>query len=577
MKKRLLSLLLAAAMLWGMLPAALAEAQHAPYVPGELTKALFRDAYQSGSAIRTDMGMALSINAEQLGITGDELDALNAALDALQNAKISVAAAKLEDGVMLDLSGAYLEGAEAVGLDAQLEITKTGLAFTSAALLPGERVSVTWETLLALCGLDEATAAQVLALRDMSLEEIQAGLASAVTSLASAAQTALTPYLQTCVDFIAAQPFSVEENVAADGIFPAAAQEVVFTVSGEALGQLLIALCDQLEADETLVPVLDALFAQLVTDEEPFTTADLCAVLRQEAETLAEEIGAEYVVVGQDEAGSLLYASATVSTASGYGSACNLVCTAWTPEQVDFRLEIFTTDCGTADSGFSIAAQYAADPADPQIVTLSYTLRFMEYACDMLNMAFDLYTEPFVTEDGMSGYRGVCTCTQTMYDFPLNSIASECEMALTAEGGESTRVSATSSTFYDGELAQTVSEQGSFVVTPGEDGPTAEYVLTGAVPESGLDQYTLRARVYAQPYAPDAALTSLALDTASPEETQALLARIEDNAEAVGSALLEKLPEPLLAYLERAEEEDIEEDFEEDIAEAPQKLYKISM
>lgn len=45
MKKRLLSLLLAAAMLWGMLPAALAEAQHAPYVPGELTKALFRDAY----------------------------------------------------------------------------------------------------------------------------------------------------------------------------------------------------------------------------------------------------------------------------------------------------------------------------------------------------------------------------------------------------------------------------------------------------------------------------------------------------------------------------------------------------
>lgn len=201
----------------------------------------------------------------------------------------------------------------------------------------------------------------------------------------------------------------------------------------------------------------------------------------------------------------------------------------------------------------------------------------MEYACDMLNMAFDLYTEPFVTEDGMSGYRGVCTCTQTMYDFPLNSIASECEMALTAEGGESTRVSATSSTFYGGELAQTVSEQGSFVVTPGEDGPTAEYVLTGAVPESGLDQYTLRARVYAQPYAPDAALTSLALDTASPEETQALLARIEDNAEAVGSALLEKLPEPLLAYLERAEEEDIEEDFEEDIAEAPQKLYKISM
>lgn len=558
MKKRLLSLLLCAALLLSMLPGALAEAEHIPYIPGALTQTRFAEAFKSGNAICADMGLSLALNAETLGLTGEEADAVNAVLKAIENAQLSVAAVKIEDGVILELSGAYFGEEDAyASLDAQLEITKTGLALTSDTLIPGERVSVTWETVLAMLGLDETTSAQVLALRSMSLEEIRTVIDSALSLAGFAAKMTAAPYAQILSDFAEGLPVAAEENVAADGIFPAAAMQTTVTVTEKATGELIAALCDVLEADTTLAPMIDAYFAANADpNEAPITTASLCAALREEAAVMTDETYPAQIVEGFDAAGCLLYISVSQTEADGSVIAFNWVNTAAAPEETAFHLEAFTADAQEVYDGLTLDLQYIGDPDDPNVADLHLASRVQAGEQMPFSASLDLSLAPGVTDDGMSGYISEYTCTIALDDgeeILSTSMEGEAQTMLTPEGGEFTYSSYTTETQTDGvSIQQTVQE--TLHLMEDENGPLVEYSELLAMPQMGLDEMFVYAQVYTLPYAPEGTITELALESASEEELNALLGRALTNAQGQLETLMGLLPEELLALMEPAEE-----------------------
>lgn len=554
MMKRLLCLLLAILLPVCPLSAALAEAQHTPYRPGALTRSLFLEAFQRGDAVCVDFGQSLTLNAETLGLTGEDADLLSAVMEALAHTQISAAAVKIEDGVLLELVGTYFTEEESVCIDAQLEITKTGLALTSDAVLPGERVTLSWEAALAMLGLGEEEAAQILALRGMSLKQLQETATSYIRMFTLMAQQIAAPYAQILSDFIAAQPVSVEENVAAEGFFPAAAKETAVIVTSKAIGELLVTLCSQLEQDAALAPMLDALLAQAEPDSGiPPTTAALCAAVRQEAMTLTDEEYPLYLVTGTDADGRPLYGSLCTVLEDGSTAAINLIDCTETPEDgLSCLLQVFASDAEGEYSGLTASLDYAGDPADPQVMSLCMEADVQAGNQSLFSMAIDMDTEPVITEEGLSGYSSTYSYFVTISDEsgPITvSCYGEAEQSLTADGGESTYSYGVSETYMGDELLQQTSTQAGFAVVPGEDRPEGEYIQQMTSPQSGIDEAAFGMWLYTLPYTPAGELTEFALDSASEEDVQALLIRAMTSIQEPMDALFALLPEDLLTLL----------------------------
>ena len=554
MMKRLLCLLLAILLPVCPLSAALAEAQHTPYRPGALTRSLFLEAFQRGDAVCVDFGQSLTLNAETLGLTGEDADLLSTAMEALAHTQISAAAVKLEDGVLLELAGTYFTEEASVCIDAQLEITKTGLALTSNAFLPGERVTLSWEATLAMLGLDEAEAAQVLALRELTPQQLQEAAESYIRMFTLMAQQIAAPYAQILSDFVAAQPVSVEENVAAEGFFPAAAKETAVIVTSKAVGELLVTLCNQLEQDAALAPMLDALLAQAEPDSGiPSTTAALCAAVRQEAMTLTDEEYPLYLVTGTDADGRPLYGSLCAVLEDGSTAALNLIDCAETPEDgLSCLLQVFASDPEGVYTGLTASLDHTADPSDPQAISLSIAADVQAGDQSLFSTAIDMDTEPMITEEGLSGYSSTYSYTATIPDEggPITiSCYGEAEHALTADGGESAYSFGVSETYLGDELLQQTSAQAGFAVVPGENGPEGEYIEQITSPQTGIDEAAFGLWLYTLPYTPAEELTELSLDSASEEDVQALLIRAMTNIQSPMDALFALLPEELLTLI----------------------------
>lgn len=567
MKKRLLSLLLTLALLIGLWAPALAEAAHTPYTPGALSKALFAEAFQRGDKVCATFFQSIQLDAETFDLDDDEAALANLMLHALGNAQFTVGAAKLEGGVLLDLAGTYFadgDNNDSVRFDAQLAITRAGLALTSESLLPGERVILTWEALLSMLGLSEEDSAQLLALRDVTVDQLLETLTASLDALTLTAQQFAAPYVQTVSDFIAAQTVSVEENVAADGLFPAVTQETTIAITAKSFGQLLVALCDQLEQDETLTPMLDMLLMSVAEDDESvLTTADLCAAIRAEAEGMTDEACPLYIILGSDANGEPLYLSSVMMLEDDSCVGFNVISTGGASEDgFGITANLFAMDADEAYSGLDLSMQYDVDSIDPQVFTLWMAAELRADDEVMLSYSLDVISEPILTEENMSGYSISTTVTEEINDGETAvSVAAfnEAQHALTAAGGESYTCSGVSGFTQGDESLMQTTAQVSFIVTPGENGPVGEFLEQMAMSQVGIEEAVVGMKLYTQPYAPDETLTALALDSASEEDVQALAGRLMTNAQAKIDALFELLPEELLAFFaEDAAEQEAE-------------------
>jgi len=551
MKKCLILLLL---ILTLALPGALAQ-DAALYTPGSVTENLFADAFERGDMLALDMQFSLTLSENAGEIFGEDMDVLVPLCEVLENATFTVGAGKIDNGVRIMLAGDYTADAASAALDAALDMTHDGIVFTSS-VIPGECVSAKWETLLSLAGMSGEDIASIMSLRDTDFNALLSEMLTQLQPIIDMAAQIAAPYGETIMAHIASLPMVVSEDVpAADG-YPAAATEVQIQITEKAVGDLIIALCEQLKQDATLCALIDMMLAEAETADAPApTTAQLCdAIMQAASEELTDETLPLNLFIGSDAAGNPLYLSLVAEQEDG--SYFTIV---WIGGQLDetqaaiYNLDVLTL---TAEQeiidGFSFIYAYDGDDANPNV--MSAEMLFAAYADGAEAATFSFYTDNAEADyEGYSGYVGLLTMALHALDGETAvsmDMDAELSSILTAEDSEEVVVVGSMNLAADGEEIPMTFE-GGFLTEVIDGAPIAFMTESAQLPELGIAEWAETYTLYAAPQE-SAQLTETALEAASPEALEALATRALESLEATTATLLELLPQQLLETTENA-------------------------
>lgn len=544
MKKGFLGLILALCLTLLLLPASAEEA----YVPGEITRALLKSAFDSGKIVGGDFTIALDMDTAMLTEGDEEAQAqLDAILGVIQDAEISVGVGKLEDGLRLELGASLTpEGTSGVSISGAADVTLDGISVESD-VIAGKKVTATWETLLALAGVDGQTSAMILSLREVDWATAASEAAAQLqTTMVQAAQLA-APYFQTLASFAASLPMQTETDVAADATHPAAATKITVTFTKDDVRAVCLALADQLEQDENLVPLIDAMLAEVASDTSaPTDTAALCDAIREELEALT---GSEpyTFVIGMDENDVPLFAEVTGLLGGGVYAACYPDGNA---QNFSFML-IDIADNGAVDMAISLSGTFAADADDlklAQNVDFTMKMQGIENDVPVASLDYAVTGRPLTTGDDQPGYQveGAMDMTVSEDDESTmrETLFMNIEQAKTATGGEYSKVHTLLDIYADDTQASIVAT-GSMSIEPSDDGFTGLYTISEQMPLLGLRDLTLSAVLGARAYDADAsaALTPLALESATSDDVNALGAQAVATLQQKMIQLLAALPQ----------------------------------
>lgn len=516
-----------------------AFAQEGIYMPGETAAQLFVDAFESGKIVKADIQLDFSANPDKLNL--DEEEAV--ILSALSNATLTVGAGKIENGLRIEIGAEY--GADMpVAADAALNIMYDGLLLESS-LIEGEGISARWETLLALCGMDSQQAQMILSLRDADLPALAEQLFISTIPYIQMASQALTPYGETIRQAIAALPIETEENLPADGHYPAAAQGIYIPVTASDLGGLIIQLADQLENDAMLSMLISAALAEL--PDSPFSSAaQLCAAAREAGAAMTDTAHPVVFYAGLDNAGKPLYVGAVLQEESLPLASVEIVhAPGESPSRGAFSLGAHLYESEeTVSDGLDISGTYFADPANPNLYAYSLTFGIRAEGEAILVAEAEVSQDASII-DGQQGYSGKQSFSFNIDDGPdVVSIVmtSESGCARTAVGGEYAQITG-SLDVLSGEAVSPVTFACEFAAAPGAEGPTATYTETGSAPSIGIDNYDQLCTLYTATYDPAqiASLQILQLESATSEDIDALAGRIMQSAQAIVRTLRAEL------------------------------------
>lgn len=528
-----------------LLSACAVAEQPAIYEPGKATLKLFNEALKNNVLLAADMQFQLAGDAEKLGASGRYVDQFNA-LSSLSGSKVTLAGGQIDDGVRLELAAALNSGHYA---DAALNITYDGL-LAETSLLPGESVSVRWETLLALLGVPQAEAGAVLSLRDADMAVVMESVAAQAAPMLQMASTYLTAYAKTIADWALALPSSVRENVAAQGHHPAAAKEVTYAVRWNDVGTLLAALADQLEGDPVLSMLLDSVLAQQA-DIPVTSTAELCAVVRQAAAQLNNTEYPVYFCAGYDEHNTPLYLSIIWNAPDATALVFDVVHTGASvaiPSQLYIALGTRDTQNNIVDD-YSFTLSILQDPVNPLIGSLQLGSMIYVDSDPIFYVDYALSSEPFASAEGQSGYSGNHVFSLGVVDgsTPIHfAMTADTQNVPTAAGGEYYLATGTLN-INAGVYSYPFVFTQEMTTTPGSAGPVTVYAENTSGAEVDLEAAGETFTLYTKAYDPakTAALTCLMLETATTEDVESMMDRLIANAEAIEATL----PEGMLYFL----------------------------
>ena len=556
--KKCLSILLVIAML---IPGfSCAEGAAPAYEPGSVIHGLFADAFMEGKMLCADVDAELALNAEALGMTGEDAEILDAVVEIVNTAIIGGAVVNHEDGLILSLGADYVKEGEAGGASAEARIclNQDGL-YIETSLVPGERVTAKWETVLMLLGADEATVQQVLSLRGVDFEMLMAQAQQMAEQVLPVVQQAAMPYLNILTEFLGSLPVTVEENVAAENYFPAAKEEVTFTLSAKMVGELFTKLADQLENDVTVAPALGMMLASPeIMGDNVMTVGALCESIRMAAAGMTDEEYPVHIFFGYGEDDALLYASVVWSDNANMTLVLNVVDSATEGEAGSGCIvEAFMLDAEEAYSGASVSWYMEADPADQNVFDLAIAADVTIQNTSLLSIEYAVGNATMTTEENMPGYSGYQSMTASVVNpesgEPVNVVSSaEFSNYLTADGGEEQVAYGTTDTYVGEASTQSVTES-YFAAIPTEDGPAGRCASFVAQPANGVDSALIDVSLYALPYHAPEQISALALENAAQEEIDALLGRLMMGAQEPLEALISQLPPVILEAMGMAE------------------------
>lgn len=541
--------LLLALLLTFILPSAIAE-DVMPYTPGEVTEALFSEAFSRGDMLTLDMQFDLMLNENAAELFGEDAVVLESVGEALKNSIFTVGAGKIDNGLRIMLKGDYTVDAKTAVLSAALDLTETGVALSCSAL-PNEQITANWETLLALAGASEEEISSIMSLRGADLDALLAELVTALEPVIDMAVQIAAPYGQTILEHIAGLPMAINENVPADAGYPAAATELQIQITDKAIGALVIALADQLKQDATLCAMIDALLAETGEVDAP-TTAQLCdAVIQIASEELTDETLPVNLFIGTDAAGTPLYMNLSKQHEDGTSSLFSSISGKLEDTGATlFNLDILTL---TADqeisNGLSFILAYTIDDANSNVMNAEVLISAYVEGEEVLTTSF--YTDNAINPENPNGYNGLITMALDAADGEdVVSMDMDANIfSLRTENGEELLIEGSLTAMADEEEICSTFE-GTLVTE--FDGVTPVTFMTESLqmPELGIAQWSESYTLTAAPMSTEAPATVTALESASSDDLEALAARAVSSLEETLNTLLELLPPELLETAE---------------------------
>ena len=544
-----------------IVPSALA--QDVVYRVGEPSRGVFADAFLSGKLVKAQVEMDLELDMQTLGVSAEETEAVQAVLDTLAQSKLTIGAGLTGEGVRAAVEAEMTDaaGANPVTIYALADVTLDGIALESD-VIPGKRMSIKWETLLALCGVPQSDIDMIMSLKgidpDQAIEMLEEALETALEELEPmlnmAAQLA-APYAQTVAAFVQTLPVEVKENLTEED-YPPTAVEVSVTITEKDLGTLLGQLCSQLDADASLKIMLNSLLEQAdagVSIEEFLDEMNAIAAGWTGTDTPIT------LYLGMNEDGVPMYAEVYIynepSGESVYGGLFLYQDAdgVWVAEAIGGA---YDAEGNAYGSGY-LGGSYLGDPADPNVCALLIELLAMEGENPLMEMNYTMSIAAaengelpaYDTEASMSMYINDGEESVQMVQ------GTQGRQSLTAAGGEAASTSSTVDTYVEGmALSQTQTlEQ---LVEPTADGGVTGYTkVSQTMPATGVKKLDMTVSYASEniDMVASRALEQIALETVTDEQMDELL-------EQVGVVLLEQkisplmniLPQPAAAALQEA-------------------------
>lgn len=528
------------------LPYAVAEDA---YIPGEISKALIKDAWNSGKMLNADVKFRLDLDGEAMGFHDMDqqiMDAIHAVLDA---ATLNLAAGKIEKGIRLE-AGAALENAQSgddVTADIAANIDLYGVSLESS-LLPGRKVTAKWETLMAMAGMSDADISMMLALRDVDWAVMLPQLFSMLEDYLNMAMQFAAPYVETIAEWTTTLATEEFTDVAAADSLPAAAKATHFYLCEKDVGNLIAALADTLEKDTTLTALADMLLAQAASElgEDAPSVAELIAGMRETAEGMTDTQNPIIFTLGEAADGTPLYSEMYFMDSTNAGIYGSLI-SAPAENGATYAASLMgITAEGTVSDGVSLEIVVA----DQTVNTLFQA--FVDGAA-VLGVDHSMTITGMTTAEGQPGVSTEQTMTVSADDgsstvqMLMNNTA---VMARTADGGETTDVTVAMDMYMEG-TAVTVQAVGGMSLFPAADGFTGSYGVTETMPAMGLNNAGFDAMLSTSAYDPadTAALAETAFETSSADTMEALATQLSSAVQAKASEVLAALPADVQALL----------------------------
>lgn len=555
MKKIILALALCALLLTGCALAA----QDAPYVPGQTANRLVGDAFDAGKVLTWDMNLHLDADPSVFGMAGDNAQLVTGILKLLDQAHLRMGAGKLDGGVRLTL-GAQLDPPEGgagapAGVDVAANIDWDGVSLESA-LIPGQRFTAKWESLLRLGGADEQTLAIYDALKSADWDAVSQQMGDQMGQLSEQLLAVVAPYQQILAQCMENAVMETAENVQAAGDIPAMAARTTLVFSGSDLSKLLTDLANQLDGDETLKG-LAASFTQAIESigGTVETEGSLSGSLREAAAGIAPDVELT-LVFGQREDGMPVYIAFEAGQA-GAKAAGGAVTIAASEENVSAGAHIASADETSIVFDLAMDADLTEDAIIGKAYDVELTMDANANGQSLYDVAYTISTKGGIRE-GMPSMAVNVSENMSLIDkngTPARAVIASSGLAnLTADGGEAENVGGQYD-LYVGDNALSITFAAKDAVAPdGNGGAQGETGFSLEMPGTGIDEFALNVQMESLDYDPasTAALSEVALETATQEELQALVQTVTNNGMMQGFSAMGLLPQELNAYIAAA-------------------------
>lgn len=542
----LLALLLCVALLF---PCAIAE-ESAAYVPGEITRSALVDAWQNGQMLNADLKVRLNADPSVFGFAADEAHIFNSICTALDNATLKLAAGYTGNKLRLE-AGATLkhaQGGNDVTVNAAANADLYGISLESD-LLSGRKVTAKWETLLAMAGMSDSDINMLISMRALDWKTILPQVLTMVESYLTMAAQMVEPYIATCESWFATLTTEVLENVpAADGL-PAAAQVVNIYLCEKDVGNLLSAIADTLEKDATLKVLIDTLLAQAIEEmgETAPTAAQIVSELRSAAAQMTDTESPIMLTLAVDESGMPLYSELYVIGSNDAGVYGSIVAVP-TETGADFSTNFMAIQPdGSVSDGFSMEIDASAE-------ALNVLAQVFAYGSPVFGYSQNITYASVTTADGQPGFSSEQSVTMNIVDgsdevqalMTGNTI-----FARTADGGETSDATVNMDMYADGQ-AISVTALSSTALLKNTDG-SFTYIagMTESMPAMGIEAIGFDVTVTPSTYDPatTAALSEIALETASGDTMDALGEALTSAAQLKAMEAVQALPTELLTLI----------------------------